>query len=198
MGIEYDPPVPKESLLAEMRDVATVLYRRLVEVSVAMKWIDHLRTGDGQNPPARLTEQERRDQHLVYMAGFAKPESAPTEAMRRVRKTADSINQLLSANDIRYMLVVQPIKGCGTKAMNDLPKDGSVDTRDQFLCRTFRNAWRETGEPAFPTLDASIPIADRLEAEGQFGDPVHLWDEGFELLNATVVEFIKRELSTAG
>ena len=132
--------------------------------------------------------------HLAAMSQTEKPENIPSEAIRRFRQCADNLYRLCQANQIPYVVVLQPFRGAGQQRLAQLPPDGSQDDRDQFLYRTMISVWKEFGPTAYPTFDASEKVADQIEAIDNFADSCHMWDKGFILFNDAVLAWLQESV----
>jgi hypothetical protein len=194
MAIGYRPnDIRDRGVRGVLGDLRLALTYKLQKTSRLAQWLTYhaeqrREAARGEAPDSWLTH------HLDRIGGFAKPAEKPVRAAQRLRATAEHMGTLCAALGIKYLVVLQPIRGCGPAKMSTLPLTGADDDRDQLLYRTMMETWTNPPAIGFPFTDASYLLADRLEQMDQFGDPCHLWDEGFKVFNSEIVKFITDHL----
>jgi hypothetical protein len=193
-------PDENEGVLITAKKFVHANYLLLVKLSRAMEWVDYLlfaekiKNDANKSMSDELAAEKRGQKKMIdIMAKTPKPDTMPTMAAQRFKQTVAQIGEICKHNQSKYFVVLQPFRDSGKNNILNLPLDGTQDSRSQFLYRTLMKTWN-TAPLTVPYLDASHHIGDQLTQEQQFGDDCHLWDNGFILLNQTIVDWLKQNL----
>lgn len=197
----FKPNEVNEGVAVNFQRLSRSFYLLLVNKSRLMTWLDYLLFAEKQAQEAKNkienaieAEQTLIKKRIDLVSNLPKPDSMPILQAQRFKQTAIQINKICKANNISYLVILQPFRDCGKILMQNLPSDGSKDNRNQFIYRTLIKEWNSSPIVSMPYLETSEIMSDALQEEKLFGDDCHLWDNGFVLFNQTIADWLKKSL----